>query len=271
MNMIEPKKPHINVGPNERLVSVIGGGALVIFALARPSRASFPLAIGGGYMLFRGFSGNCLLYEAIDINRAGKNGRAGIKVDRAMTINRPREEVYRFWRNFENLPLFMGHLKEVRLHGPKQSHWVAKAPMDMSIEWEAEIIEERENELIAWRSLPGSQVENSGTVRFQDATGDRGTIVHVKLKYNPPGGSASAAFASLFGDEPGQQVLESLRHFKQVMEAGEVATVSGQTSGRVQQTEEERARISERRGKDVVQKASEDSFPASDPPGYTAG
>jgi uncharacterized membrane protein len=260
-----------NVGPAERALSAASGAGLVLLALTRVSKLTFPLALGGGYLLYRGASGHCFVYEALDIKRMGTNGHSGIAVERTLTIARPREEVYRFWRNLENLPRFMRNLKEVRQETGSISRWVAEAPLNRQVEWEAEIYEERPNELISWRSLPGSVVEHGGVVQFTDAPGGRGTIVQVRMKYNLPGGSASAAAARLFGEEPGVQVSEDLRRFKQILEAGEPATVMGQTSGRVRQTEKERLQISRERGLDVVQKASEDSFPASDPPGYAQG
>lgn len=146
---------------------------------------------------------------------------------KSLIIDRTPEELYQFWRNFENLPNFMRHLESVRVTGEGRSHWVAKAPAGSSVEWDAEITEDRPNELIAWRSLEGADVDNSGSVHFVRAPGNRGTIVRVEINYNPPGGAIGAAIAKLFGEEPGQQAQESLRNLKQVMETGELVLSEG--------------------------------------------
>jgi uncharacterized membrane protein len=168
---------------------------------------------------------------ALDILAARRvGGRAGqqaaapwnVHVVRSITIRRPPEEVYAFWRDFQNLPRFMDHLESVHLTGEGRSHWRARAPAGLSVEWDAETLVDRPNELIAWRSLPGSSVPNSGQVRFMEAPGHRGTEVQVELRYDPPGNKVGAALAKLFGEEPGQQVADDLRRFKQVLETGEV-------------------------------------------------
>jgi uncharacterized membrane protein len=146
----------------------------------------------------------------------------GIEVTEAITINRPRNEVYSFWQNFENFPRFMAHLESIQVVDERLSHWKAKAPAGATVEWDAETVEDRPNELIAWRSLPDSEVPNSGMVRFRDAPGKRGTEVIVELSYQPPGGRLGALIAKLFGEEPGQQVKGDLRRLKQVMEIGEI-------------------------------------------------
>ena len=151
---------------------------------------------------------------------AGKS-RRGVHVTRAITVNRPREEVYGFWRDLENLPRFMEHLESVRVLGQTRSHWKARAPAGMTVEWDAELVEDRANELIAWRTLPGADVTNAGTVRFLDAPAG-GTEVRVELRYEPPGGKLAATIAKLFGEEPSLQLSGDLRRFKQVMEVGEV-------------------------------------------------
>ncbi|HKG12140.1 MAG TPA: SRPBCC family protein, partial [Pyrinomonadaceae bacterium] len=149
------------------------------------------------------------------------------QVKNSLIINRPPEELYQYWHNFENLPNIMHHLESVKVKGDGRSHWVAKAPAGTSVAWDAEVTEDRPNELIAWRSLEGSDVDNSGSVRFEPAPGNRGTIVKVEINYTPPGGALGSLVAKLFGEEPGQQAQESLRTFKQLMETGEVVVSDG--------------------------------------------
>ena len=151
----------------------------------------------------------------------------GTTVRKSLIINRSPEELYQFWKNFENLPRFMPHLESVSVTGEGRSHWVAKAPAGSSVEWDAEVTEDVPNQKIAWRSLEGADVDNSGTVYFEKATGNRGTIVRVEIEYNPPGGVIGAVVAKLFGEEPGQQAQESLRCLKQFMETGEVVLSDG--------------------------------------------
>jgi uncharacterized membrane protein len=150
-------------------------------------------------------------------------GERGIRVSKAIIVDTSREEAYAFWRNFEHLPWFMAHLESVRVMDQRNSYWKARAPLGATVEWAAEITEDRPNQLIAWRSLEGAAVPNSGQVRFVPAPGRRGTEVHVDLTYDPPGGIVGATIASLFGEEPSQQVDADLRRFKQVLEVGEVA------------------------------------------------
>jgi uncharacterized membrane protein len=154
-----------------------------------------------------------------------------IKVEKTVTIDKGADELYRFWHNFENLPNFMKHLKSVKVYDNKRSHWIASAPLGTSVEWDADIIEDRENEFICWASVEGADIDNSGFIRFKKAPGDRGTEVKVVVQYNPPGGVLASVFAKLFGEEPEQQIGDDLRRFKMLMEAGEIATTEGQPKG----------------------------------------
>jgi uncharacterized membrane protein len=230
-----------NVGETERWVSGAAGAALVAHGLKKGSLGGLVLAGLGGGLLFRAATGHCGLYDRLGVSTADRRRVAfkgfrdvhrGILVKKSVTVSRPIEEVYRYWRDFANFSRFMQHLEKVQVTDPRHSHWVARGPMGKSVEWDAEIFNEKPNELIAWRSLPGSQVDHAGSVRFRKAPADRGTEVHVELNYEPPGGRLGAAIAWLFGEEPRIQMEDDLLRFKQVMEAGEIATVDGQPKGR---------------------------------------
>jgi uncharacterized membrane protein len=150
-----------------------------------------------------------------------------VHVEEVATINKPVMDVYRSWKNFESFPRFMRHLESVHMLSNGRSRWRATAPAGTTVEWDAELVEDREGELIAWRSLEGSQIHNSGTVQFRPAPGARGTEVRVRLDYRPPAGRLGRGVAWLFGEEPEQQIREDLRRFKQLMETGEVAISDG--------------------------------------------
>ncbi|MHA3772982.1 SRPBCC family protein [Verrucomicrobiota bacterium sgz303538] len=175
------------------------------------------------------------LFSALRLSGRGGFGlrqRGAIHVSRTITINRSPEEVYQFWRNFENLPRFMKYLESVTTSGDRRSHWVAKGPAGVTVEWDAEILEDRSNELISWRSLPGSDVETSGSVHFKPAPGNRGTLVKVEMDYLPPAGRLGAKVAKMLGRDPGHEMQMDIYRFKQVMETGQVTTTDGQPAGR---------------------------------------
>ena len=158
----------------------------------------------------------------------GESGRGrAVVVEEAVTVNRPIEQVYDFWRDFQNLPRFMRHLESVEVTSARQSRWRATAPAGMTVTWEAEITEERPHELLAWRSLEGSDVYNSGSVYFRPAPGARGTEIRVRLEYQPPAGAVGRGVAWLFGEEPEQQIHEDLHRFKQLVETGEIPLSDG--------------------------------------------
>nr|HET6904762.1 SRPBCC family protein [Ktedonobacteraceae bacterium] len=228
-----------NVHSLERWASGVGGGLLTLYGITRRDWAGGVLALLGGGFVYRGLTGHSYVYQALRINTNNREqattsvaDQEGIKVERAVTINKPAAELYRFWRNFENLPRFMDHLESVTVTDNTHSHWVATAPANTVVEWDAEIINEHENELIAWRSLEDADINNAGSVHFTPAPGGRGTVVKVVLEYDPPAGYIGATIARLFGQAPDQQVHASLRRFKEIMEAGEIPTTQGQPSGR---------------------------------------
>jgi uncharacterized membrane protein len=160
---------------------------------------------------------------ARQLSETSEDARKATRARASIAINRSPEELYRFWRDFENLPRFMPNLESVRHLEGGRSRWKAKAIAGTTVEWDAEIVEDQPNSLVSWRSLEGATVRNSGSVRFRPAPGDRGTIVTVEVEYDPPGGSLAAGVAKMFGSDPGQQITQDLRAFKQIIETGEVA------------------------------------------------
>lgn len=155
-----------------------------------------------------------------------------IAFTKAIAVNAAPEQCYALWRNFEGLPRFMKHLEEVRMTGDRRSHWVARGPGGMRVEWDAETTADVPNVQIAWRSLPGAAIDNEGSVSFEPAPAERGTLVRVNLQYRPPAGTAGSIVARLFGEEPQVQIPEDLRRFKRLVETGEVPTIEGQSHGR---------------------------------------
>ncbi len=233
-----------NIGSNERWLTAIAGGTLATYGLIRRSPTSLMLSALGVYMIARGASGYCPAYAASGIDNAAndsagdtqdairkKLGTVGIKVDHAVSILKPVSELYAYWRDFTNLPRIMDHLESVTVDG-KNSHWVAKAPLGSKVAWDAEMINDIPNEVIAWRSLPGADVDNAGAVTFKAAPQGRGTVVRVEISYAPPAGKPGATVAHLLGEDPKRQLDDDLRHFKNVMETGERPTTEGQASGR---------------------------------------
>jgi uncharacterized membrane protein len=229
-----------NVAEVERWASALGGAALTVFGVKQRSVAGAMIAASGGALIYRGATGHCPVYAAAGVNTAGDvydskvalGGPRGVNVEEAVTINESADALYRFWRNFENLPRFMRFLVSVRQLDDRRSHWVARAPAGRTVEWDAEIINEVPGELIGWRTLDGADVVSAGSVRFKSAGGGRGTEVHVRLQYEPPAGKVGAAIAWMLGHEPSQAIREDLRRLKQLREAGEVPTIEGQPRGR---------------------------------------
>ena len=185
----------------------------------------------------RGITGHCHGYEALGIDTAKHSPAAamsasqGVKIEKEIIVHRSPEDLYAFWRDVENLPHVMQHLHQVDAIDSQRSRWVAKGPLGTIVEWEAETINEREGELIAWRSLPGGDIDTAGSVRFKSLGHDRGTLVSISLKYNPPAGKVGATIASLLGSGLQQELDRDMRGFKSYMEAGELPTTQGQPHG----------------------------------------
>ncbi|HVH87572.1 MAG TPA: SRPBCC family protein [Terriglobales bacterium] len=197
--------------------SVIGGAALALFGLTRRSKPGFALAAAGGLLAYRGATIDSADHEWY--------------VESSFAINCSPEQAFRFWRNFENLPRFMRHLESVKVMDECHSEWCATGLMGKPICWRAEIVDEKENEWIVWRSLEGADIDCRGSVHFRRAVGDRGTIVTAAMQCRPPAGAVGKAVAIFSAKDPEFMVREDLRRFKALMEAGEIPNIEGQTHG----------------------------------------
>jgi uncharacterized membrane protein len=210
----------------ENWLALAIGAALLLVGASRRSLVGACLAASSAPLLYRGVTGRWpdVLngHARPGSTRAALAGDRGIHVRESVRLEMPVEDVYRFWRRLENLPRFMTHLHQVTETADGTSHWVAAGPAGLAVEWDAEIVHEIENEVLAWQSLPGSDVLTAGSVNFAAARRGRSTQVSVHLQYAPPAGRAGAIVAWLFGREPSQSIREDLRHFKQLLEAGEM-------------------------------------------------
>lgn len=237
----------LNVSEPERILSMISGSALTVYGLQRRDLRGLSLALLGAELLRRGASGHSLLYDALGLNTAHGpslaeprrrgdlasvaatvDARYAIKIERSVTIDRPRDEVFRIWRDFECLPELVDDLRSVTTLGGGRSHWVAKLPGGKTIEWDAELVNEIPGELVAWKTVGDSDVAHAGSVHFRDAPGGRGTEMRTVIDYEPPGGRLSgmlAAFTRLFGQAPDSKLRQDLRRFKMRLEAGDVANI----------------------------------------------
>lgn len=226
----------VNSGRGERMIDLVAGGGLLgagVYMGVRGRWAlSAPLGLAGGWLLYAAATGHFSPYASLGLVRSGQRSSGGLLTQRSVTINRPRTVVYAYWRDLSHLPIFMPDLLSVSEEGAR-SHWVATAPLQATVAWDAEITDERPGERLAWRSLPGADVANAGEVRFADAPGGRGCEITLSLSYDPPAGTAGAAVARIFRKEPSQLVDESLRRMKAMLETGEAPTTEGQPHGRL--------------------------------------
>lgn len=225
----------INIGKAERIVS-IAGAAMLLTSGARDIRkhpaAAFLKALAGGYLLYRGASGHCALRAAIS-KRTAQKQQAPLVIREALTVNRPRNEVYSYWRHLNNLPNFMKHLTEVIVETDQLSLWKMRLPGNAGIiEWKAEIVADTPDELLSWCSVEGSDIDTSGEILFRDAPGGRGTEVHSTIYYRAPAGAIGKMTGKLFKKPFEILVRQDLRRFKQILETGETSTIEGQSAAR---------------------------------------
>lgn len=218
----------VNVSSSERWVSAIAGTALAVYGVSRRRFWGGAVALIGAGLAWRGATGHSDVYAAFGINRSEKKTTL---LEESVTVNRPADELYRFWRKLENLSSVFEHVLAVTEIDRRLSRWTAQAPAGATVEWDAEILADREGEVLAWRTREGSDVLHRGSVRFRTAGEGRGTVVAVSLEYEPPAGKAGVALAKLLGEDPAKQIKDDLRRFKQICEAGEVPTTEGQSAG----------------------------------------
>jgi uncharacterized membrane protein len=224
-----------NMSETERWASLAVGAGLLALGLRQGIREGLMFAVTGGALLYRGATGQCPLYKVAGIDTSADRPRPGVsvphgrgvKIEHSVFINKSPEELYRFWRQFENLPRFMDHLASVKTEGDQRSHWVVKTIGNAEISWDAEIVNDVPNELIAWRTVENADVDHAGSVRFERS--GQGTRVKVTMEYRPPAGKVGVGLAKLFGQEPRQMIDSDLRRFKQLMESGEVVSTEGPT------------------------------------------
>jgi uncharacterized membrane protein len=216
----------VNVNSTERIISAAVGTLLLtngVGNLFRNPISGLVKTALGSYLLFRGASGNCALYTLL--GREAQQHSGSVNVRTMLVVNRPKQEVYSFWRQLENLPLFMKHLKAVQEHDNKRSHWEAMLPGNLgTVKWEAEIVEEEENRKISWRSIPGSTIENAGKVVFEEALGGQGTKLDILISYRPPAGDVGKGLAKMFNPMVEKYIRQDVCNFKDHIEQSKPLT-----------------------------------------------
>lgn len=240
-----------NIGDSERAVSAAIGGLFLASGVKKRGLAGLALALIGAELVRRGATGHSMLYDAIgfssndggsvksgggsgygahrpDVRGAAAtvNARKAIKIERSITISRPAEDIYEFWRDFQNLPQVLEHLASVSDLGDGRSHWVAIGPANTRVEWDSEIVNDIPGELIAWKTIGNPDVAHAGSMHFTPAADGRGTVVRLVMDYEPRGGRVTAIAAKLMGESPDEQVRSDLKRLKMLFETGEVVTKS---------------------------------------------
>jgi uncharacterized membrane protein len=231
----------------ERLLSGIGGGALTAYGLYRRDWIGAGLAVIGGLFAVRGATGHSNVYGFLNISTAEQKqnfapgiphtvssipGRRGVRVQRSMTVRRPAEDLYNFWYDIEKAPLYMDYIKSVMKTGERTSHWIAQGPLGNSVEWNSELLQVVPNEVISWHVHGKPTTANAGKVTFEPAPDGLGTVVTLELDFFQFSGALGTSAGKLFAHIPERQVIGTLRHFKELMEAGEIPTIKGQPTGK---------------------------------------
>lgn len=241
---------HRNVGDMERVISVVGGAALAAYGLDRRDMSGSFLAVVGAELIRRGTTGHCLVYDALNVSTAsdatshgphrdlsvgrGATVRASraVRIEHVLTVKLAPAEAYAFWRDPANLPRISEFVEGVDVLSDRTAHWRVRGPAGTMIEWDAEIINDIPNELLAWKSIGDAPIPNAGSLHFRAAPNGRGTEVRIVVEYEPPAGHLGAWMAKLVKENPDAQLRDALRRFKQLVETGEVLQTENQTSGR---------------------------------------
>lgn len=241
---------HKNVSDAERVISVAAGAALAVYGLDRHDVRGGLLAIVGAELVRRGASGHCLVYDALNVSTASDATHHGlhrdlpasaaatvrasraVRIEHRLTVMRPAAELYAFWREPANVPRVIEFIESVETVSDTAARWRARGPGGITIEWEAQIINDIPNELLAWKSVGDADIPNAGSIRFRAAPDAEGTEVRLVLEYEPPAGHLGAWIAKVVKEDPDEQLRTALRRFKQLAETGEVLLNEGQTSGR---------------------------------------
>ncbi len=213
----------VNVRPLQRAASALAGGVLLALGLRRRSVGGAALVLAGGDLLYRGATGYCHLLGALRIDTSNGSG-APVQIQRSITVQLPRHDAYARWRDAATQPLVWAHFAELTNATERGAHWLVRAPLGRTLEWDATVVEERSPELIRWQTTEAADVPNEGSVEFRDAPGEHGTELTLRVRFEPPAGAIGEAGARVFDDAPKLVLEKALRRFKQLVETGEIAS-----------------------------------------------
>ena len=233
---VRPRGSAVNVGPVQRGASVVAGGTLLALGLRRRTLRGTLVALAGADLLYRGATGYCHALAALGIGTANRDSGRGARADaveiqRSITVQRSRDEVYRRWRDPQSQRRLWTHFAEITDSTDESAHWRVHAPLGRTLEWETRIAEERASALIRWEST-GGDLPNEGTVEFRDAPGELGTEITLRVRFDPPAGVLGGATTRLLDDPPKLVLAKTLRRFKSLVESGEIPSTDSNPSAR---------------------------------------